>query len=229
METRSGYRIAFLALTLAGFETPATAQTVTPGNPLPSMQAIAQALGVSCEYCHTAQRSSGQPKKDIARAMIAMTRDLNTRVEAATGKPATEATAVQCVTCHRGVAIPRQLSDILMQTIKEKGAAAAAAQYRELRKQYYGRQSYDFAEDTLVTLAQQIVSGKPDDAIALLQLNLEFNPQSARSYAAIAFAYTRKYDDAAAITNLEKALEIDPNNGVIQGQLEQLKSYRRRK
>jgi len=231
METCSGYRIAFLALIFVGCETLGSAQTVTPGNPLPSMQAIAQALGVSCEYCHTAQRGSGQPepKKDIARAMIAMTRDLNARVEAATGKPATEATAVQCVTCHRGVAIPRQLSDILMQTIKEKGAAAAVAQYRELRKQYYGRQSYDFAEDTLVGLAQQIASGKPDDAIALLQLNLEFNPQSARSYAAIAFAYTRKYDDAAAIANLEKALEIDPNNGVVQGQLEQLKSYRRRK
>ena len=84
METGSGYRIALLVLTLAGFETPGIAQTVTPGNPLPSMQAIAQALGVSCDYCHTAQRGSGlpEPKKDIARAMIATTRDLNAKVEA---------------------------------------------------------------------------------------------------------------------------------------------------
>src|SRR5579864_9208259 len=113
-----------------------------------SMQSIAQALGVECEYCHAAAPGSGlpEPKKDIARAMIAMTRDLNARVQAATGKPASEATAVQCVTCHRGVAIPAQLSDILWRTMREKGAAATAEQYKDLRKRYYGRQSYDFGE-----------------------------------------------------------------------------------
>jgi Tfp pilus assembly protein PilF len=60
-------------------------------------------------------------------------------------------------------------------------------------------------------------------------VNLEFNPKSARTYAAIGYAYTRKLDDAAAITNLEKALEIEPENGVMRGQLEQLKSYHRKK
>ncbi|PWT97245.1 MAG: hypothetical protein C5B51_31745 [Terriglobia bacterium] len=209
----------------------AAAQTPGAGNPLPNMQEIAKALGVGCDYCHSAPRGSGEPepKKEIARAMIAMTRDLNTRVQAATGKAPPEATAVTCITCHHGVAIPRQLSDILLQTLRQKGGAAAAAQYRELRKQYYGRQSYDFAEDTLLALAQQIVSGRPDDAITLLQLNLEFNPRSASSYAAIGYAYTRKYDDASAIANLEKALEIEPENGIFRGQLEQLQSYRRRK
>jgi tetratricopeptide (TPR) repeat protein len=127
------------------------------------------------------------------------------------------------------VPIPKQLSEIVTQTIKEKGAAAAADQYRDLRKQFYGRQAYDFGEDTLLGIAQTLANGRPDDAIALLKLNLEFNPQSARSYAAIAFAYTRKLDDATAITYLEKSLEIDPNNGVVQGQLTQLKSYQRRR
>jgi Tfp pilus assembly protein PilF len=74
-----------------------------------------------------------------------------------------------------------------------------------------------------------LTASRPDDAIALLQVNLEFNPQSARTYAAIAYAYTRKLDDAAAMTNLEKALEIEPENGVVRGQLEQLKSYHRKK
>ncbi len=221
--------VCYCALILT-FATTAAAQT--PGaNPLPNMQEIARALGVECEYCHAAARGSGQPepKKDVARAMMAMTRDLNMKIQAATGKPAGEAAAVQCITCHRGVAIPRQLPEILSQTLKQKDAAAAAEQYRELRKQYYGRQAYDFSEDTLLALAQQIVSGRPDDAIALLQVNLEYYPRSARSYAAIGYAYTRKYDDASAIASLEKALEIEPENGVIQGQLEQLKSYRRRK
>ncbi len=202
-----------------------------PADIMPLMQEIVQGLGVQCEYCHSAPRGSGQPepKKDIARQMIAMTRDLNTQVQTATGKPAPQAVQVKCVTCHRGVPIPRQLSEIVMQTLREKGVAAAADQYRDLRQHFYGRAAYDFGEDTLVGVAQPLASGRPDDAIALLKLNLEFYPQSAKSFAAIAFAYTRKYDDPTAITYYEKAVELDPNNGVIRGQLEQLKMYRRKR
>lgn len=194
------------------------------------MQAIAQGLGVTCEYCHVAERGSNtpEPKKDIARVMIAMTRDINVRVQQATGLTAAQAVEVTCATCHRGVPIPRPLSAILTQTLKEKGSAAAIEQYRDLRKQFYGRQAYDFGEDTLIGLARQITQSRPSDSIALLQLNLEFYPRSAASYAEIAFAYTRKLDDDSAMQNLEKALEIEPNNGIIRGQLEQLKSYHRR-
>src|SRR5579863_5593823 len=87
----------------------------------PNMQAIAQALGVGCEYCHVAERGSNtpEPKKDIARAMLAMTRDINLKIQAATSLPASQAVEVQCVTCHRGVPIPRPLSDILARTLKE--------------------------------------------------------------------------------------------------------------
>jgi hypothetical protein len=213
----------FLALTVT------CAAQAPPADLSATMQTIAAALGVSCGYCHSAERGSGQPepKKDVARAMMAMTKDINARIQTATGKPAIEATAVQCVTCHRGVAIPRQLSEIVLQTMKEKGTDAAIAQYHELRKQYFGRQAYDFGEGTLLAIGQQISNSKPTDAIALLQLNLEFNPRSAATYAAISFAYTRKLDDDSAIVNLEKALEIEPDNGIYQGQLEQMKSYQR--
>jgi tetratricopeptide (TPR) repeat protein len=195
-----------------------------------NMQAVSQALGVSCEYCHAAPRGSGlpEPKKEIARAMMAMTRQINGSVQAATSKSGLEATTVQCITCHRGVPIPKPLPEIITATIREKGVAAAIAQYRDLRKQYYGRQAYDFGDGTLLALAQILTASKPDEAIALLELNVEFNPQSARSYAALGYAYTRKFDDATAIKYLEKALEIEPENGVIRGQLEQLKSYRRK-
>jgi nitrate/TMAO reductase-like tetraheme cytochrome c subunit len=79
------------------------------------MQDIAQSLGVKCEYCHAGQRmgaaatptpGTAPTRVDIARAMIAMTRDLNTKIVAATGKPANETTRVTCMTCHHGVAIP---------------------------------------------------------------------------------------------------------------------------
>jgi tetratricopeptide (TPR) repeat protein len=200
-------------------------------NPLPNMQEIAQSLGVECQYCHSAERGSGlpEPRKDIARAMMAMTRDLNTKIQAATGKAAGDATEVKCITCHRGVPIPKQLSEIVMRTLAKDGAEAAVSQYRELRLHYFGHQAYDFGEDTLIGVAERFSNARPDDSIALMKLNLEFYPQSARSMQAMAFAYTRKFDDRAAIAILEDALKIDPNNGIIQGQLEQLKSYQRRR
>src|ERR1700722_13484860 len=212
---------AFLVMATAAL---APAQTM-------NMDEVAKALGVRCQYCHSAPRGSGQPepKKDIALAMMAMTRDLNFKVQQATGKPAKETTQVECVTCHRGVAIPQPLSAIILGTIAEKGGAAAVEQYRDLRKQYFSRATYDFSEDGLLEMVQRVVQGRPDDAIALLRMNLEFYPQSAKTYALIGFAYTRKVDDASAITNLEKSLELDPTNAMVRGQLEQLQEYRRRR
>jgi tetratricopeptide (TPR) repeat protein len=201
------------------------------GNLQFDMQAIAQALGVTCEYCHSAANGSGlpEPRKDIARQMMAMTRDINARVQTATGKGAKEATTVECATCHRGVAIPRPLNTILRETLAAKGVNAAVEQYRDLRARYFGAATYDFSEGALLALTQPLTSARPDDAIALLNVNLEFYPKSAKTYAAIGYAYTRKYDDATAITMLQKALDLDPGNGVVAGQLEQLKMYQRRK
>jgi tetratricopeptide (TPR) repeat protein len=224
-------------LALAAFLPSARAQqTDGVSNPPPNMPAIAQALGVQCAFCHaeprtTQSKSEGQPpsKYEIARAMIAMTRDLNAKVQTATGKAPTEATQVTCVTCHRGVAVPGQLSDIVAKTALADGPDAAIAQYRDLRQRYFGGQAYDFREDTLLDAGEKLIRIKPQNAIPVLRLNLEFYPKSVRSYAEIAFAYTRGLDDEAAIAELEKAIAIEPDNGTIRGQLEQLKSYHRKR
>jgi len=204
------------------------------------MATIAQGLGVQCQYCHAGPRMSQAPaaengaaapspsKFEIARAMLAMTRELNTKIQAATGKPPNETTQVTCMTCHRGVAVPGQLSDIIAKTAFTAGDDAAIAQYRELRRQYYGGQSYDFREDSLIEAGQKLIRVKPPLAIPILQLNLEFYPKSVRTYTQIAFAYTRSLDDQSAMAALEKALEIEPDNGMVRGQLEQLKSYHRK-
>ncbi len=204
--------------------------------PPPNMPAIAQALGVQCAFCHagprtTQSKTEGQPpsKYEVARAMISMTRELNAKVQTATGKAPAEATQVTCVTCHRGVAVPGQLSDIIAKTAFADGPEAAVAQYRDLRQRYYGGQAYDFREDTLLDAGEKLIRVKPQTAIPILRLNLEFYPRSVRSYAEIAFAYTRSLNDEAAIAELEKAVEIEPDNGTIRGQLEQLKSYHRKR
>src|SRR5438128_1337748 len=159
-----------------------------------TMQGFVQALGVQasggCGFCHvgTAPQfdfaSDSNPKKNVARKMILMSREITAKLPEVTGKPAAEITSLRCATCHRGVAIPKLLPDILTETATKSGGAAAVQQYRDLRAKYYGGQSYDFSEPALVAMATPLINAnRPDDAIALLQLNAEFYPKSSATYA----------------------------------------------
>src|SRR5690242_16260317 len=144
---------------------------------LPIMQNFNASLGVNCTYCHNSEPPVDNPKNDFAsdekepkkkaRVMLAMARDINMKLQSELGKPAAELTQVQCVTCHRGVAIPKQLTAIMMETAAKQGANMAIAQYQDLRKKYYGAQAYDFSEVSLFNAANQsLAANKPDDAIA---------------------------------------------------------------
>ena len=202
---------------------------------LPIMQNFNAALGVNCTYCHNSEPPVDNPKNDFAsdeketkkkaRVMLALARDINMKLQSEMGKPANQLTNVQCVTCHRGVAIPKQLTAIMMETAGKDGVAKALQQYQELRKQYYGAQAYDFTDASLFNAANQsLTANKPDDAIAFAQLNLAFNARSARSYQVMSQAYQRKNDKDKAIQALEKAVEIDPMNQGFKNQLQQLKA-----
>jgi hypothetical protein len=206
---------------------PAFAQQATPKPPLPDMASVAAALGVTCDYCHAGRgaepkvTANGKPRLEVGREMIAMTASLNATVQAATGKTAREATAVSCATCHRGVAIPRPLADILILTGVREGADAAVKQYRDLRSQYFGRGSYDFGEDTLLGVARRLANARPEVAIPLADLNMEFFPRSVNTLVVKAIAQSG-HDDEAAVATLKRALELDPDNGEIKGRLYQI-------
>ncbi|HUK33603.1 MAG TPA: c-type cytochrome, partial [Vicinamibacterales bacterium] len=213
-----------------------------------TMQGFAQGLGVQCGYCHATvaaaeggargggagQRGRGaaagpqfnypsdeKPTKSVAREMMLIVRDLNSRVPQAVGKGGDASTRVQCVTCHRGVAIPKQLGEILSVMAMEKGTAAAVARYKELRKQYFGAQAYDFSETTLVAFAQRAAT--PEDQTAWLRLNLEYFPFSSRTYTALAQVQQRENDRDGALKSLTRALELDPQNAQAKRQLDQMK------
>ena len=74
------------------------------------------------------------PGKKVAREMMLLVRDLNPKVASAVGKSADATTRVGCVTCHRGVAVPKHLADILDDTTRDGGTPAAVAQFRDLRE-----------------------------------------------------------------------------------------------
>ena len=201
---------------------------------LPVMQGFAQGLGVECGHCHVTQAAGApandfaadaKPEKSKARVMLRMVQTINQTIGSQLGKPAAEVTQVQCVTCHRGVPIPKQLVDIVIDTASQTNVAAALAKYRDLRKQFYGAQSYDFSDGTLFLAAQRAnTANRTDDAIEYATLNLEFNPTSARSHQVISQAYQRKGDMPKAIASMEKAISLEPTNVQFQNQLNNLKN-----
>jgi hypothetical protein len=79
------------------------------------MQTFTAALGVTCAHCHVFvangspmndMASDMKPQKNIARAMLRMANDINARLSTVIQKPADQRTKVECMTCHRGSAIP---------------------------------------------------------------------------------------------------------------------------
>jgi len=79
------------------------------------MQAFNAALGVTCNHCHVFNGPGDpmndfagdvKPTKNMARAMLRMVGDLNTRVPEAVGKSADQAARVTCAMCHRGATTP---------------------------------------------------------------------------------------------------------------------------
>jgi tetratricopeptide (TPR) repeat protein len=199
---------------------------------LASMQAFTQSLGVQCSYCHVFEGRGGRndmasdekPTKKAARGMMLLAREINSKLPEAVGKGADATTRVGCATCHRGVPIPKQIADIVTDAAASGGATAGLAKFKDLRTQFYGGQSYDFSEGSLILIAQRAnTANKADDALAYLNANLEYFPKSARTYVTMAQVKNAKGDKPGAIAALEKAVELDPNNAQAKAQLETLK------
>lgn len=188
---------------------------------VPIMRGYSQALGVRCNHCHFQKPGSTRfedidfasdenKRKDVARAMMKMVGSINDQISKTPIKHPTE---VQCVTCHRGVQDPLTLDGVLKKSLDRKGLDAAIAEYRSLRKDYYGTGSYDFSARTLADLAGDLAdAGNLDAAQAFLNLNLEFNPDDANTHVTLGRVLMAKNDKAGAQEHLEKALELDPNN-----------------
>jgi len=99
-------------------------QNITHDELIANMRAFARALGTRCDHCHVSNppgskeqldfASDAKPEKNVARAMMHMTRSSNDQIAKAVnahGQPIT------CNTCHRGHTVP----DV---TAPAEGAAA---------------------------------------------------------------------------------------------------------
>lgn len=99
----------------------------------------------------------------------------------------------------------------LRRTLRERGAEAAVAQYRELRKGQPNR--YDFAEPELNALGYELLfTGRPKEAVEIFKLNVEMYPQGFNTYDSLAEAYLAVGERELAVKNYKKSLELNPQN-----------------
>jgi tetratricopeptide (TPR) repeat protein len=186
------------------------------------MRGFTQALGVRCSSCHVGEE--GQPlstydfasdEKDMkvtAREMLKMVMAINGTYLANLPDRHDPELRVTCVTCHRGVRRPVLIESIVGATVEGQGIDAAVAKYRELRDQYYGSYSYDFTDRPLLAAAQAVGEADANAARRLLELNLEFNPNSALTLFALAQSHADAGDKDQAIELLRRSLAIMPDN-----------------
>ena len=201
---------------------------------LDTMRTFAGALGVRCNYCHVGNEgeplssydfaSDKKPEKEKARVMLRMVAAINndhlTKLPSRREPPV----VVTCATCHRGIAVPRPLQQVVLMAYDSLGPDSAIAAYRALRQKYYGRASYDFGEGPLADVGSALrARQKFADAVRFYLLNTEFAPTSAFAFRQAGEGQLAAGDTAAAIASFEHALTLNPKDAQLQRMLDSLK------
>jgi tetratricopeptide (TPR) repeat protein len=203
------------------------------------MGSFTRALGVNCTHCHVAadgRRPASaefaldvKETKQVARTMLRMVDEINSRHLPETGRERAKLQRVSCTTCHGGLTKPRPLEAVLLEAHATGGVDAAVKRYRELRQEHFGRRGYDFSDITLVSAAGEIAERNLADALALMRLNLEFHPESWFTYQQMGRLQERAGDTTAALASYRKALEINPSRAFVRELLESLEAKQRGK
>lgn len=122
-------------------------KTISKKDLVAAMVNISLATGLRCENCHVGEGgpelknmtypADDKETKRTARIMLRMVQAINQDYITNLGRESP--IKVECATCHHGVSRPQTLQALLAETLDRKGLTAAVAQYRDLRKDYYGR------------------------------------------------------------------------------------------
>jgi CubicO group peptidase (beta-lactamase class C family) len=106
---------------------------------------------------------------------------------------------------------PDQVFSTLVLIAQLKGAQAALNRYTEFKKS--GSAQFRVDEDTLNGVGYTLLSsGRTQDAIAILQRNVDEYPKSANVYDSLGEAYMRAGQRDLARQNYERSLQLDPKN-----------------
>jgi hypothetical protein len=197
------------------------------------MREFSFALGVRCQYCHAGGdgvsfegvvfASDDRPAKRKARAMLRMVDRLNDSILADVPARAEPRVRIECATCHRGLALPKTLQTTLFEIVQSKGAAAAVARYRELRQDQMPFGRYNFGEWEINELARRLSEARDSAAaIAILEMNGEFYPQSADIDFQLGELHRGRGDVQRAIERYRSALTKSPGHAPSKRRIEEL-------
>lgn len=197
------------------------------------MRAFSMSLGVRCSYCHVEREVNGRQETDFdsddkvakrqARYMMRMTRDINTTALANLPDRSDPPVRVGCVTCHRGSPLPKTIDVVLAETMDTAGVEGAVARYRQLREETMERGRFDFSEAPVNELARRLAAtGKTAEAVALLEMNAGFHPNSAAIDVQLGDVHRARGEREKAIVRYRMALEKQPNNQQARRRLDEL-------
>jgi CubicO group peptidase (beta-lactamase class C family) len=117
----------------------------------------------------------------------------------------------------------RPIAEVIGPVITQASVDGAIAKYRELKGSFSAAE-YDFSEPQLNLLGYALMNRKRlQDAIAIFKLNVEMFPRSANVYDSLGEAYMNDGKKELAITNYEKALELDKTMTSAQSALKKLR------
>jgi hypothetical protein len=239
-------RIALALLILLAAAAPAAAQLpqtfvnlqhfprdIPSGQLIQRMREFSLALGVRCQHCHAGGDgvsfagvdwpADTKPAKVTARAMLRLVDQINGPILGALTVRAEPRAEVACVTCHRGLAVPRSLQATLVDLAAREGAAAAATRYRVLRKDTMELGTYDFGATELMEVARRLrEAGNLDGALVMLELNGEFHPEMAGIDFEIGEILRGRGDRAGALARYRTALKKAPDMAPARRRIDEL-------
>jgi Photosynthetic reaction centre cytochrome C subunit len=206
---------------------------IVPAQLTQHMREFSVALGVRCQHCHTGGdgvsfegvdfASDDKVAKVKARAMLRMVDQLNGPILGALPARAEPRVVVDCATCHRGVAVPKSLQTTLFELATRDGVPAAAARYRELRREGVDLGRYNFGAWELMELSRRLrEADNADGAIAILELNGEFHADAAAIDFELGEMLRQKGDRDGALARYRAALKKAPDMAPARRRIDEL-------
>ena len=195
------------------------------------MRNFAGGLGVRCSHCHVGPdnlagmdfATDELAAKKTAREMMRMVNTINSGTLAKIETGRETRAEVSCRTCHRGLTLPLPIDSILETRIAEDGLEKAIATYREMRTEHYGSDAYNFSTTPLNSLAERLARAEQiPEAVALLQLNLEYQPDDAYTHLLLGQIHAAAGEIDKAIASTKEALRRDPENAFAKRVLQRL-------
>ena len=210
-------------------------KNITPEELSETMKGFAFALNARCENCHVGEAgqplttfdfpADEKPMKASARIMLKMVAAINKKYLGKLEDERREGVEVRCMTCHRGQDRPRLIQDILDTQFAESGVDATIAEYKKLREENFGSHTYDFSDMPINEYALGIQkNGDPAAALKLVNMNIEYYPDSVWGYWYKGRIQNSSGDVAGAIATFEAAVKVAPDQaGFLQRNIDMLK------